>query len=70
MLMSCDYCEIEQLQKSTAEANCKSELQNKLQKRTAKVNCRNAVELQNEPQAQNGAGVYLRATVSELRYIA
>ncbi len=49
-----------ELQKQTAETNCKSELQ----KRTAKANCRSAVELQNEPQTQNGAGVYLRATVN------
>ncbi len=52
--MSCDYYEIEQLQKRIAEANCKSELQ----KRTAK----------NEPQTQNGVGVYLRATVHYYDY--
>ncbi len=59
---------IEQLQKSTA--NCRSQLQkptakanSKSQLQTAEANCKSAGELRNEPQMQNGVGVYLRATV-------
>ncbi len=53
--MSCDYCEIEQLQKRTAEANCKNELQKRIAE--AQLNCKMNRKRKME------LGVYLMATM-------